>query len=185
MEEPGIVGWTRQPGSELKREQKMKSWITMAALTATLMGGAMAVSAPASAQVHIGIGVPGVHVGVGVGAPAFYYGQGFYPPGPCDGYNSYYEGDCGYSVYNGPVILGGISVGGPALLSLVQWPAHVLVSRQLADMAWMGSLQLRLGSWRRLWLARWPFRSRLGQCPLAWSSGGFPWRPRSWPRQRP
>jgi hypothetical protein len=90
----------------------MKSWITMAALSATLLGGAVAVSAPASAQVHIGIGVPGVHVGVGVGAPAF-YGPGYYPPGPCDAYTSYYDGDCGYSVYNGPIVLGGVNVGGP------------------------------------------------------------------------
>jgi hypothetical protein len=91
----------------------MKSWITMAALSATLLGGAMAVSAPASAQVHIGIGVPGVHVGVGVGAPAYYYGPGYYPPGPCDAYTAYYDGDCGYSVYNGPIVLNGINVGGP------------------------------------------------------------------------
>jgi hypothetical protein len=89
----------------------------MAALTVGLLGGAMAVSAPASAQVHIGVGIggPDVHVGVGIGgpAPAYYYGPGYYPPGPCDGYTSYYAGDCGYSVYEGPIVLGGISVGGP------------------------------------------------------------------------
>ena len=45
--------------------------------------------------------------------PAFYYGPGFYPPGPCDAYGSYYDGDCGYAVYNGPIVLGGINVGGP------------------------------------------------------------------------
>jgi hypothetical protein len=93
----------------------MKSLMKMAVATASLMGAAVLASAPANAQVHIGIGVPGVHVGVGIGgpAPAYYYGPGYYPPGPCDGYNYYYNGDCGYSVYNGPIVLGGIAVGGP------------------------------------------------------------------------
>jgi hypothetical protein len=81
--------------------------------TVAIAGAALMGSAPASAQVHIGIGVPGVHVGVGVGAPAIYYGPGFYPPGPCDAYNYYYQGDCGYSVYDGPIAFGGVSIGGP------------------------------------------------------------------------
>ena len=71
--------------------------------------------APANAQMHVGIGVPGVSVGIGVGAPApaDYYGPSYYPPGPCDAYNYYYAGDCGYAVYNGPIFLDGTRVGGP------------------------------------------------------------------------
>jgi hypothetical protein len=91
----------------------MKSLTKMAVAAASLIGAGLLASAPANAQVHIGIGIPGVHVGVGVGAPAFYYGPGFYPPGPCDAYNSYYAGDCGYAVYNGPIVLDGVSVVGP------------------------------------------------------------------------
>jgi hypothetical protein len=93
----------------------MKSLMKLAVATASLMGAGLLASAPANAQVHIGVGIggPNVHVGVGVGAPAFYYGSGFYPPGPCDAYNNYYDGDCGYAVYNGPIVLGGINVGGP------------------------------------------------------------------------
>jgi len=82
-----------------------------------LMAAGLMASAPANAQVHIGVGIggPDVHAGVGIGgpAPAYYYGPGYYPPGPCDGYNYYYNGDCGYSVYDGPIVLGGISIGGP------------------------------------------------------------------------
>ena len=74
-------------------------------------------TAPANAQVHIGVGIggPDVHIGVGVGgpAPAYYYGPGYYPPGPCDGYNYYYGGDCGYSVYDGAIVLGGVRIVGP------------------------------------------------------------------------
>jgi hypothetical protein len=93
----------------------MKSLMKLAVVTASLMGAGLMTSAPANAQVHIGVGIggPDVHVGVQVGGPAFYYGPGFYPPGPCDAYSSYYDGDCGYAVYNGPIVLGGINVGGP------------------------------------------------------------------------
>ena len=89
----------------------MKSLMKLMVATAAIAGAAVLVSEPASAQVHIGIGIPGVHIGVGV--PAYYYGPGYYPPGPCDAYTSYYEGDCGYAVYNGPIVFGGVSVGGP------------------------------------------------------------------------
>jgi hypothetical protein len=83
-------------------------------IAATAMAGTAAlVSQPANAQVHLGIGLPGVHVGVGVGVPAYYYGPGYYPPGPCDAYNSYYNGDCGYAVYNGPIMVDGVPIGGP------------------------------------------------------------------------
>jgi hypothetical protein len=94
---------------------KMKSLMKLAVAAAALMGAGVVATAPASAQVHIGVGIggPGVHVGVGVGAPAFYYGPGFYPPGPCDAYDRYYEGDCGYAVYNGPIVLGGARLDGP------------------------------------------------------------------------
>ena len=37
--------------------------------TASLVAAGLVTAAPASAQVHVGIGLPGVHVGVGVGAP--------------------------------------------------------------------------------------------------------------------
>ena len=94
---------------------EMKSLTKMAVATAALLAAGLV--APASAQVHIGVGIGGrdVHVGVGIGAPAptFYYGPGFYPPGPCDAYNYYYDGDCGYAVYEGPIVLGGIRLGGP------------------------------------------------------------------------
>ena len=91
----------------------MKLLRSMTIAAAAMAGTAMMGSAPANAQVDIGIHVPGVHVGVGVGAPAFYYGPGYYPPGPCDGYNYYYQGDCGYAVYDGPIVVGGVSIGGP------------------------------------------------------------------------
>ena len=76
--------------------------ISMAA--AAIGGAALLGSAPANA---------GVSVGVNVGVPGYYYGPGYYPPGPCDAYNSYYDGDCGYSVYNGPIYLDGAYVNGP------------------------------------------------------------------------
>ena len=134
-------------------------------------------SAPANAQVHIGVGIggPDVHVGVGVGGPApYYYGPGYYPPGPCDAYNYYYDGDCGYSVYNGPIVLGGINVGGPHYYRWYNGVPLFLVSRRLADLEWLEPRELRLGPWRRLWLAGRPLGSRLGQRPLAWRAGGFP-----------
>ena len=91
----------------------MKSLTKMTFAAAAVAGGILANVVPANAQVDIGIHVPGVHVGVGVGGPGYFYGPGFYPPGPCDSYNYYYEGDCGYSVYSGPVVLEGVAVGGP------------------------------------------------------------------------
>jgi hypothetical protein len=94
--------------SLMKMPMIKRALVTGAALAAGLMA-----SAPADAQVHVGVGLPGVHIGVGVGAPAYYYGPGYYPPGPCDAYNDYYGGDCGYATYNGPVVLDGIAVGGP------------------------------------------------------------------------
>ena len=93
----------------------MKMRLTKAGLVAgSLMAMGVLASAPASAQVHLGVRLPGVHIGVGVGAPpAYYYGPGYYPPGPCDAYNDYYAGDCGYAVYTGPIMIDGIAVGGP------------------------------------------------------------------------
>lgn len=93
----------------------MRLLAKMTIAAAATVGGALWGAAPANAQVDIGVGVhlPGVHVGVGVGAPAYYYGPGYYPPGPCDGYSYYYEGDCGYAVYNGPIELEGVAIGGP------------------------------------------------------------------------
>ena len=74
--------------------------------SATLGVGALVASAPADAGVSVGI-----HIGVP--APAYYYGPGFYPPGPCDAYNYYYTGDCGYAMYDGPIYLDGAYVTGP------------------------------------------------------------------------
>jgi|GEM_PF-2224308 len=98
----------------------MKSLMKMpmmkiALVTGAALAAALTLSAPADAQVQLGVRLPGVHLGVGVGAPppAYYYGPGYYPPGPCDAYNDYYGGDCGYAVYNGPIMLDGIAVGGP------------------------------------------------------------------------
>jgi hypothetical protein len=98
--------------AELKGALEMKPFARTFIAATAIAGGALMGSAPVNAQVHIGIGVPGVHVGVGVGTPAF-YGPGFYPPGPCDTYNYYYQGDCGYAVYNGPVAFDGVTIGGP------------------------------------------------------------------------
>jgi hypothetical protein len=92
-------------------EPGMKKFLKTAVAGAAMAGAALLISAPADAGVHIGIGVPAV--GVRVGGPAYYYGPGYYPPGPCDAYNSYYNGDCGYSVYNGPIYLDGAYVSGP------------------------------------------------------------------------
>jgi len=92
----------------------MKILTKMAVAAAGMAAGVMLMcGAPANAQVHFGVTVPGVDVGVAVGGPAHVYGPGYYPPGPCDAYDSYYEGDCGYAVYNGPVVLEGVAVGGP------------------------------------------------------------------------
>lgn len=84
----------------------MKTLLKTLVAGAAMTGAALVASAPADAGVHIGIGV-------GIPAPAYYYGPGYYPPGPCDAYNSYYNGDCGYSVYNGPIYLDGAYVTGP------------------------------------------------------------------------
>jgi hypothetical protein len=93
----------------------MKSMMKLALATTALVAAGLMASAPANAQVHIGVGIggPDVHVGVNVGAPAFYYGRGFYPPGPCDAYDRYYDGDCGYATYNGEIVLGGARIVGP------------------------------------------------------------------------
>ena len=95
----------------------MKSRMKMAAAAAALLTAGLITAAPANAQVHIGVGIggPNVHIGVGIGGPgpAYYYGPGYYPPGPCDAYTSYYAGDCGYAVYDGPIVLGGARIVGP------------------------------------------------------------------------
>ena len=93
----------------------MKTRMKTALAAGAMMTAGLMMSLPASAQVHVGVGLPGVHIGVGVGAPApaYYYGPGYYPPGPCDAYNSNYAGACGYAVYNGPVVLDGIALTGP------------------------------------------------------------------------
>lgn len=85
----------------------------MAVAAAATVGGALFGAAPADAQLNIGLHVLGGHVGVGVSVPAYYYGPGYYPPGPCDAYDHYYQGDCGYAVYDGPIMLEGVAVGGP------------------------------------------------------------------------
>jgi hypothetical protein len=79
-----------------------------------VIGAALAFGTAANAGVSVGVGVGPVGVGVGVGpAPAYYYGEGYYPPGPCASYNTYYNGDCGYPVYNGDVDFEGVAVSGP------------------------------------------------------------------------
>ena len=88
----------------------MKSLFRTAVAAVVLAGTGLLMAAPADAQVGVRIAVPGIHVRVG--APAYYYGPGYYPPGPCDAYDTYYDGDCGYAVYNGPIYLGGVYVGG-------------------------------------------------------------------------
>jgi hypothetical protein len=85
----------------------------MAIAAAAMAGVALIGAAPANAQVDMGIHVPGAHVGVGVVTPAFSYGPVYYPPGPCESYNYYYQGDCGYAVYNGPIELEGVAIDGP------------------------------------------------------------------------
>ncbi len=71
---------------------------------AAVTGAAAAM--PATAQA-------GVSVGVNIGVPAFYYGVGFYPPGPCDAFDYYYSGYCGYPVYAGAIFIDGLWVSGP------------------------------------------------------------------------
>ena len=91
----------------------MKSLTKLSVAAAAFAAGAvLCAAAPADAQIGISVNVPGVHIGVGVPAPAWYYGAGFYPPGPCDAYNAYYQGDCGYPVYSGPVLIDGVWVQG-------------------------------------------------------------------------
>src|SRR6201996_5793177 len=93
----------------------MKSRMKLALAAGAAIVGGLIATAPANAQVQLGVRLPGVHVGVGVGvpAPAYYYGPGYYPPGPCDAYDRYYDGDCGYAVYDGPIYLDGAYVNGP------------------------------------------------------------------------
>lgn len=95
----------------------MKQFAKMALGALAIAGAAtVAMSAPASAGVHIGIGIgiPGPGYGPGP-APVYegYYGPGYYPPGPCAGYNYYYSGYCGYPVYSDPVWIGGAWYNGP------------------------------------------------------------------------
>jgi hypothetical protein len=87
----------------------MKSLLQSAAVA--LLAAGTVWGTDAAAQVGVSVGVPGFHVGVGV--PAYYYGPGYYPPGPCDAYTSYYDGDCGYSVYTGDIDFDGTVVSGP------------------------------------------------------------------------
>jgi hypothetical protein len=89
--------------------RKMKSLFKATAAAIAMAGAAL--WAPANAQVGVSVGVPGFHVGVGI--PAYYYGPGYYPPGPCDSYDRYYDGDCGYPVYTGDIDFDGAVVSGP------------------------------------------------------------------------
>jgi hypothetical protein len=89
----------------------MKLPLKSAVAACAVAGALLFACAPADAQLGVSVGVPGVRVGVGV--PGYYYGPGYYPPGPCDAYNNYYEGDCGYSVYDGPIDFDGVVVTGP------------------------------------------------------------------------
>lgn len=91
-----------QQSNELK-DGAMRAYFKSMIAGAAVAVAALGVSAPAEA---------GVHVGISVGVPSYYYGPGFYPPGPCDAYDSYYDSDCGYSVYDGPIYLNGVYVGG-------------------------------------------------------------------------
>jgi hypothetical protein len=91
----------------------MRSVLKATVVALAALGATQAMSTPANAQVSVGVGLPGVRAGVSVGTPSYYYGSGYYPPGPCDAYDTYYDGDCGYSVYTGPVDFDGVTVGGP------------------------------------------------------------------------
>lgn len=73
---------------------------------AMVVSSTLAVSTLADAQITIGVGIGG-----GGGGSRVYLG--YYPPGPCDSYDYYYEGDCGYAVYNGPIIFNNTTVRGP------------------------------------------------------------------------
>ncbi|MGD0190645.1 MAG: hypothetical protein ABSD74_07875 [Rhizomicrobium sp.] len=89
----------------------MKSFLMASAGALVVAATALSFGSSASAQVGVSVGLPGVHVGVGV--PAYYYGEGYYPPGPCDAYNTYTDGDCGYPVYTGDIDFDGTVVSGP------------------------------------------------------------------------
>jgi len=80
-------------------------WKTTLVAAAT-MGAAAALPDVAQAGVSVGVSIGGP-------APAYYYGPGYYPPGPCDAYDYYYAGDCGYATYTGPVFINGAWVTGP------------------------------------------------------------------------
>jgi len=82
----------------------MKSYLKTMMAAAVIGIGAFGVAAPANA---------GVSFGVSVGVPTYYYGSGYYPPGPCDDYNYYYDGDCGYAMYDGPIYVNGAWITGP------------------------------------------------------------------------
>ncbi len=89
----------------------MKSLFRGTAAAIVIAGAALLATTPADAQVGVSVGVPGLHVRVGV--PAYYYGPGYYPPGPCDAYDHYYDGDCGYPIYTGRIFIGGAYIEGP------------------------------------------------------------------------
>ncbi len=96
----------------------MKSIIRIAVIAVALSAAGLFAAAPADAGIGITIGVPGVGIHIGapgprIGVPAYYYGPGYYPPGPCDGYDYYYDGDCGYAYYNGRIFVNGVWVDGP------------------------------------------------------------------------
>ena len=91
----------------------MLSRFKTATVIALIAGGAAFATSANAQGVGVGVHVGGVGVGVGVGAPAYYYNEGYYPPGTCAGYNYYYDGDCGYPVYTGDVVIDGTVVSGP------------------------------------------------------------------------
>lgn len=96
----------------------MKLLIRIAVVAVAMSAAALFASAPANAGIGISIGVPGIGIHIGgpvnhVGVPGYYYGPGYYPPGPCDAYDYYYTGDCGYALYDGRIFVNGVWVDGP------------------------------------------------------------------------
>ena len=135
-------------------------------------------SAPANAQVHIGVGIGGqCACRRPSGCSRFLLRAGFYPPGPCDAYNNYYEGDCGYAVYNGPIVLGGMSVGGP---HYYRWYNGVpLFWYRGGWQAWNGwTARISPGTMAKALAGVAAIGTAAGECRLAWRTGGLPWRSR-------
>ncbi|MGD0143226.1 MAG: hypothetical protein ABSC92_08715 [Rhizomicrobium sp.] len=96
----------------------MNSLIRIAVAAVAISAAALFASAPADAGIGISIGVPGIGIHIGtpvhhVVVPDYYYGPGYYPPGPCDAYDYYYTGDCGYAFYDGRIFVNGEWVYGP------------------------------------------------------------------------